>query len=122
MNPISLFNGLLEAEVVSSGMPVLMIGIQDAADTSFVLAIDENGAFTWVDLTNLRLPWRYDFGRGDWVDIKETDDTQDNSPDGGPGIPGSVPELDEFGEGDPFDQEGRQATGGVGDVDAGEDR
>ena len=119
---ISLLSGLIEAEEVSSGMPVLIVGVQDGENIDVALVIDENGNFTWDNITNLRTPWRYNFDLGEWVEQKESNGTEDDSPDGGEGVPGSIPELDEFSEGDPLDTEGRQAAGGFGYVDTGEDQ
>lgn len=121
-SPISLFTGMIEVEITSSGMPGLMLGVQEGEDAVWALMIDEGGNFIWADITNLKTSWRYDFGRGEWVELKETDDTQDNSTDGGEGFSGSVPELDELGEGDSLDEEGRQAAGSAGYMDAGEDQ
>lgn len=117
MSDIALFSAPIEGEVVQSGMPILILGLTDDGD---VLSVDEDGGFIFHGFQAVRTTWRYDWRKHDWVDLKETDATQDSPLDGGEGVSGSVPESDDIGESDPFDPEGRQTTGDPGNLDTGE--
>lgn len=113
----------IEVELIDTGLPALMIGFHpqdDSNNNDWVLLVFEDGTLGWKKRGVVKTNWRFDWNQGLWIDTKEIDATQDDPFDGSESVSGTVPELDEFGEGDPLDEEGRQTAGDPGDVDAGE--
>jgi hypothetical protein len=113
---LALFRLPIEGENTQNSMPVLILGVSPG-DPDYVLTVDDDGRFAWESMFYVKTNWRWRDHR--WVDAGEIDDTQDDAPDGGPDLSGSVPDVDRIGQGDPVNQEGRQTPGDPGSLDTG---
>ena len=119
MSGLALFRLPIEGENIQNSMPILILGISSGTsdDPDDVLAVDDEGRFVWVSMSRVKTNWRW--RDHSWVDVGELNATQDDALDGSPDLPGSVPDPDRIGEGDPFDSEGEQTPGDPGDLDTG---
>lgn len=116
MSGPALFAAPIEAETVSGGLPVLILGITELFE-AFV--VTDEGRFGAEPLTNLSVNWRYNWRDHSWVETGDMNGAQDDPPDGGSDLSGSVPDTDGVGASDPLNPEGRQTTGDPGDLDTG---
>jgi hypothetical protein len=105
------FNPPISAE--ADGLPVLVLGTDDRV----ALCVKDDGQWTFVDIFRLTANWRYDWRAHRWLDVGDTDDTQDDAPDGGQTFSGHVPNPDQLRQGDSFHSQGGQAPGDLGDLD-----
>lgn len=115
------FPGPVEAEDERSGLPVLALGVvtirgpQGVADSFSILAVDDDGKFAVIPMDQVKVNWRYNWRDHRWDEGVQSG--EDEAPDGGPDLPGSIPEPDGVSAGDPFNEEGRSTTGDPGNVD-----
>lgn len=108
---------------VSEEGPCLVI----AVDRDGGLVVLENGSPKWVSYDVLLFDWRYDWGERAWVDFgpyEENDgnDEEEASDDGGPSLPGYLPDADGTGGSDQGDRVDGAAWGlDPGKAQGGED-
>lgn len=122
---ITLLNGLLMGEHVPTGMPVLAIGFEQSVYTNGdtflgAIVIDDDGYIKTLGVGDFRTDWRYNHDTHQWNEVGEIASEEGFADDGSEELPGSVPDPDGGGEGDPLDEEGGSPAGSSGDVDTAE--
>lgn len=117
----ALFATPIEGELIHSGMPCLIVGVNN---DDHVLVVNDEGHLEIWGMNNVRINWRHNWTDHCWVDVGEVDDNdpQDDPTDGGQDLSGLVPGPDGPGAGDPLDPEGQSTPGDPGGLDTGEAR
>lgn len=115
---VALFTAPVEATNNLNGLPILILGFSELGEW---LVVNDEGNALMLANASVTLDWRYNWRDHTWVTVNEVlNDTQDDAPDGGQGVSGSIPDADDLGESDPLDEKGRPATSDPGDLDTGE--
>lgn len=92
---------------------ILAFFLWSELDGLYALFVDDEGSLRTSNVDRLKLEWRFNWNTHTWedIDIDEVFDDIEGS-DGGPEIPGDIPEPDGTDGSDPSD-EGDGTPGGV---------